>query len=111
MSHLTLEQRYTISILFKQNFSQTAISVVIGKHKSVVSRELKRNSDLRNGDYKAELAQNKYLKRVKEIPKNIRFTEEIVNSMKSYLREKYSPEQIVEVLKKNNLPTVSHESM
>ena len=44
----------------KQNYSQKEISKAIGKDKSVVSRELKRNCDKRNGSYDHNLAQRKY---------------------------------------------------
>ena len=60
MSHLTSEQRYTISAMLAQNHPQNQIASAIGKDKSVVSRELKRNSDQRNGIYKSDLANLKY---------------------------------------------------
>jgi len=59
MAHLTIEQRYEIATLSNQNFLQNKIAECIGKDKSVISRELRRNSDERNGLYKAELAQKK----------------------------------------------------
>jgi IS30 family transposase len=46
MSHLTSEQRYTISVLLEQNFSKSEIAIVIKKSKSVLTRELQRNCDL-----------------------------------------------------------------
>ena len=54
MAHLTLEQRYTIQVLREEKLSQQAIANRIGKDKSVVSREIRRNADKRNGTYKAE---------------------------------------------------------
>ena len=42
--HLTREQRYTISCLHKQGCAQQEIAETIGKDKSVISRELKRNA-------------------------------------------------------------------
>jgi IS30 family transposase len=59
MSHLTSEQRYTISVLLEQNFSKSEIAIVI-KDKSVLTRELQRNCDLRSGKYDFDLAQRKY---------------------------------------------------
>ncbi|MFC2348991.1 MAG: helix-turn-helix domain-containing protein, partial [Bacteroides sp.] len=56
MAHLTLEQRYTIQVLREEKLSQQAIAKRIGKDKSLVSREIRRNADKRNGTYKAELA-------------------------------------------------------
>ncbi len=41
MKHLTLEQRYTISVMKKQGCKQKDIALTIGKDKSVVSRELR----------------------------------------------------------------------
>ncbi|SDH15646.1 Helix-turn-helix domain-containing protein, partial [Flavobacterium omnivorum] len=55
MSHLTSEQRYTISVLLEQNFSKSEIAIVIKKDKSVLTRELKRNCDLRSGNYDFDL--------------------------------------------------------
>lgn len=63
MSHLTSEQRYTISVMLAQNHKQNQIALAIGKDKSVVSREIKRNSDQRNGLYKSDLANRKYKQR------------------------------------------------
>ena len=50
MAHLTIEQRYTISVLLKENYSQILIAERIGKDRSVVSREIKRNRDLRSNN-------------------------------------------------------------
>jgi IS30 family transposase len=46
MSHLTSEQRYTISVLLEQNFSKSEIAIVI-KRQVRFLRELQRNCDLR----------------------------------------------------------------
>lgn len=51
MSHLTQEQRYIIDVLRKEKNSQTDIAERIGRDKSVVCRELQRNSDKRSGGY------------------------------------------------------------
>ena len=95
MSHLTQEQRYTISVLKKEGYLQKDIAEKIGKHRSVLSRELRRNCDLRNGEYRAELAQRKYQKRKQEKRKRINFTDSIRVHIVSKLGQKYSPEQIV----------------
>ncbi|WP_091093584.1 helix-turn-helix domain-containing protein [Flavobacterium gillisiae] len=56
MSHLTSDQRYTISVLLERNFSKSEIALFIKKDKSVLTRELKRNCDLRSGKYDSDLA-------------------------------------------------------
>jgi transposase, IS30 family len=95
MAHLTIAQRYEIAALRKQDFSQTKISEIIGRNKSVVCRELARNADARNGFYKAELAQKKADKRQVEKPKKIYFTDEVKTFVMTWLEQDYSPEQIV----------------
>ena len=109
MSHLTQEQRYTISVMFAKKHSQKAIAEAIGKHKSVVSRELRRNADQTSGAYHAALAGQKYLLRRKNKPQKIRFTPEIQASVDALLSMDYSPQQVCGRLKREGKPTVSHE--
>lgn len=109
MSHLTVAQRYTISEMKQAGYKQTAISIVIGKDKSVVSRELKRNADGRSGAYSFELACRKSAKRKKEKRKRIRFTQEVQLFVEENLHMKYSPEQIVGIAEKSGVACVSHE--
>ncbi len=109
MSHLTVEQRYTIDVMNRNGYKQKDIAKAINKDKSVVSRELNRNKDRRSGEYRYDLAQRKYIKRQKEKPKKIRFTKEIQQTVEFLLKEDYSPEQIVGTLKKQNIGTVSIE--
>lgn len=109
MSHLTLEQRYTIEILHKEKYSQTDIAKIICRGKSVVNRELKRNSDKRNSAYKADLAERKCKQRHAQKPKQIRFTKAIKDFVIYYLKEDYSPEQIVGKAKLEGLDCVSVE--
>ena len=95
MSHLTLVQRYEISILNEQKLSKSDIAERIGKSKSTVYRELKRNSDGRNGQYKAALAQKKCEFRHSTKNKERTFTSDIEVFVVHYLQQDYSPEQIV----------------
>lgn len=111
MSHISYEQRYTISRMLKQGYSQTSIGAVLGRSKSVICREIHRNKDLRSGEYKPDLAQKKYRQRQKEKDKYIRFTDSVKNDIEALIEEDYSPEQIVGTLKKRGVPTVSHESI
>ena len=53
MNHLTVGQRYTIERMLDQSHPQYRIAEATGKDKSVISRELKRNCDLRNGTYRS----------------------------------------------------------
>lgn len=68
MGHLTSEQRYAISVLLRKDYKQKDIAEAIGKDPSVVSREIKRNKDQRNGYYNNDLAQRKACLRQKNKP-------------------------------------------
>jgi len=109
MSHITNEQRYTIYSMLNLGCTQSLIAKTINKDKSVVSRELKRNSDGRSGEYRHDLAQKKANIRHKEKPKKIYFTNEVKSNVDELLKEDYSPEQIVGTLKKQGKATVSVE--
>lgn len=109
MSHITAEQRYTISVMKQEHYSQTAIALAIGKHKSVVCRELKRNCDNRNKAYKHDLAQKKYVERLVSKPKKIKLTPSIQEYVNEKLKLKYSPEQIAGSAKNEGIACVSHE--
>ena len=109
MKHLTLEQRYTISQMKKQGYNQQKIAEVIGKDKSIVSRELKRNCDKRSGAYKASLAQRKYEQGQRDKPKQIKFTEAVKQLVDTWLEKDYSPEQIAGRAKREGRECVSHE--
>jgi transposase, IS30 family len=111
MEHLTLGQRYEIGILNSKGYSQTEIGRSIGKHKSTICREFKRNSDLRNGIYKAQLAQKKCSERHKIKPKNIRFTVPIKLHVNEWILMDYSPEQIVGRSKEIGQDCVSIETI
>ena len=109
MSHLTYEQRYAISVMLKSKYRQKQIAEAMDKDKSVVSREIARNCDKRNGNYDADLAERKYEKRRDSKPKKVYFTAEIQEMVEDKLAKKYSPEQIVGVAKKQGVACVSHE--
>jgi IS30 family transposase len=55
MKHLTVKQRYTISVMLQKGYTQKQIAEAIGKHKSTVCREIRRNCDARSGAYRYEL--------------------------------------------------------
>lgn len=109
MSHITESQRYTISCMLQQGYKQSEIAKAIHKDKSVISRELKRNCDSRSGVYSDDLAQRKYNHRQKSKNKCIRFTPQIQEQIEMLLREDYSPEQVVGMLKKQGNEVVSVE--
>lgn len=109
MGHLTKEQRCTIFVMKQQGCNNSLIALMIGKDKSVISRELKRDCDLRSGRYNADLAQRKYESRKQEKPKRSRFTEAVRERVEALLREDYSPEQVTGRCRLEGTECVSHE--
>jgi IS30 family transposase len=106
MKHLTVEQRYTISVMLQKGYTQKEIADTIGKHKSTVSREIRHNCDARSGAYRYELAQRKCDKRHQNKRKKIRFTEPVKAYLDTWLKNDFSPEQIAGRAKLENVECV-----
>jgi len=79
--------------MLKQGFSQTVIARTIGKDKSVVSCEISRNCDQRNGEYYHDQAERKCMIRLFSKPNKRRFTPEVEAYVTALLNEQYSLEQ------------------
>lgn len=109
MSHLTKEQRYVISSLFKRGITQTEIAKEIGVHKTTISRELKRNCTKR-GNYSAPIAHELAVERKERFALKRRFTKTVEKRVTDYItHEQWSPEQIVGYCKKHGIEMVSVE--
>ena len=104
-TQLTQEQRYQISALLKIGQSQTEIAEVIGKHKSTISREVRRNRGQRG--YRPKQAHQMTMDRRKKATPRIQ--EATWALIESKLEEDWSPEQISDWLKRNTEIQVSHE--
>ena len=64
-------------MMISQGKSQTDIATTLGKDKSVISREITRNRDQRNGEYRFDLAVKKARERQKMKNRDVRFTTEM----------------------------------
>jgi IS30 family transposase len=108
--HITREQRYTISAMHKQGCTQKMIAQTINKNKSVVCRELKRNSNLK-GKYSFEYAQDMAEVRKERMKKPRKLVPDLKKEIISMIEEDFSPQQIQGRLKLKNQPFVSHETI
>lgn len=95
--------------MLETGYNQTEIAKTIGRDKSVVWREINRNCDERNGVYKHDLANRKYVYRQKYKRKKKFFTESVKSYVESSLEQKFSPEQIAGKAKKEGVECVSAE--
>ncbi|KAA6305569.1 hypothetical protein EZS27_042778, partial [termite gut metagenome] len=106
--HLTREQRYQIDALLVAKKSQKEIADIIGKDKSVISRELSRNSHKQG--YSARFAQEYADLRKERFRGKRKFTQALKDQViKKLTEEQWSPVQIVGKAKREGLPMVSHE--
>lgn len=99
MKHITHGDRQVIERLYDYGYSAREISRRIGRHHSVIERELKRNGS--HGIYEADSAQRKYLRRLygkKE--KKLEMNHMLKNYVIKRLQADWSPEQISGRLKK-----------
>ncbi|MFR9523864.1 MAG: IS30 family transposase [Rikenellaceae bacterium] len=108
MTHLTREQRYTISAMLQQNYKQIDIAKAIGKSKSVISREIHRNKN-NKGKYSFTYAQMCVDVRKERYRTPRKFNKEVEDRIKELLAQRWSPEQIVGHCKRKNLKMVSCE--
>jgi IS30 family transposase len=103
-TQLTYEERYQIKALLKMGHKQEQIAECVGVHKSTISRELHRNQGQRG--YRPKQAHQIAIQRRKKT-KN-RITASTWVHVEKRVREDWSPEQITERLKKENIQ-ISHE--
>jgi len=92
-SHLTLEEREIIAHMHRAGKMQTQITERVGRSKSTISRELRRNRS-RNG-YWAVAAQRKAQRRRSERPWVAKLQQpEVRRYVQERLRQRWSPDQI-----------------
>ena len=108
--HLLPEQRYAISAMRKQGCTQKQIAQAIGKDKSVVSRELKRNANLK-GNYSFEYAQDMADLRKERMKKPRKLHTWLKKEIIAFIKQDWSPQQIKGRLMLESKPHVSHESI
>ena len=103
---LAREQRYQINILKKAGHNQTYIALMIGCHKSTISRELRRNRGQKGyRHYQAdELAYSRQCEAYRS-----RIAWDTWQEVERLLRQDWSPDQISAHLKQAKEPSVSHE--
>jgi len=111
MGHLTEEQRYTISAMYKKGLSQKIIAETIIKDKSVISREIKRNTNPKTGKYSLSYAQSMADIRKERMRLNRKFDDILKKEIIEKIKDGWSPEQIVGWQKKNKNKFVSYETI
>ena len=108
-THLTQDERYQIAILAKAGHDQSEIAEVMSRHKSTISRELRRNRGQRG--YRPKQAQEFSQARMRACENGPRIAAETWAMVEVKLAETWSPEQIAGHLRADGQTTVSHEAI
>ena len=109
---LTSGERYGLSALRKQGCNQAAIARALGRHRSTISREVRRNSKDRQGRaYRPDLADDYARWRRGRSRRNERFGASDWRMVEACLRQQWSPEQAAGWLRRKARLSISHETI
>jgi len=108
---ITPAERYTLSLLRKQGYSDAEIARITGRHRSTIGREFRRNCTAWDGAYRPGKAQEHANARRWTPRRNSRFGVEEWSLVAALLREKFSPEQISGWLRRLAVLEISHETI
>src|SRR5215210_476396 len=108
---LSPEERYMLAALRRQGLNQAGIARSLGRHRSTVCRELRRNSTRADGHYRAFTAQERTNGRRSRSRRNQRFSAEDFATVDELLRRQWSPEQVAGHLARSGLLSISHETI
>jgi len=108
---ITPNERYTLGILRKQGFSKAAMAKALGRHRSTIGREFRRNVSRFDGAYRPSVAQEKTNGRRVRSRRNSQFSSTEWNLVEQLLCEKFSPEQISGWLRLLDVLEISHQSI
>ncbi len=107
---LTSGERYELSALRKQGYCNAAIARALGRHRSTIGREVRRNSKP-DGGYRPDVAGEKTRGRRRRSRQHWRFSEAEWALVIELLQEHWSPEQISGYLKRWGLLSISYETI
>src|SRR5918999_2955016 len=105
------EERYMLAALRRQGLNQAEIARAMGRHRSTVCRELRRNSTRADGRYRAFTAQERANGRRSRSRRNQRFSAEDFALVDELLRRQWSPEQVAGYLARTGQFKISHETI
>ena len=108
---LSQEERYHITFLLKRGYSRNEIACETNRSRSTISRELNRNRTNHDNAYRAEVAHQYATARRRRTRRGSQFSVEQWSVILFLLKMRFSPEQIVNTLKRFNLFSISHETI
>jgi transposase, IS30 family len=108
---ITSEERYTLGLLRQRGLAPAAIARMLGRHRSTIGREVRRNGTPRDGCYRPQLAEWYARGRRSHSRRNQRFSPADWVQIYALLREDWSPEQVAGRLRLEGRLAISHETI
>ena len=108
---ITSEERYTIAARRREGFCSAEIAQRLGRHRSTISREVRRNSSRSDGCYRPSKAIERTNGRRSRSRRNQYFTKADFALVEKKLKADWSPEQISGHLRLHGKLSISHETI
>ena len=108
---ITFAERYTLGLLRRDGASAAAIARTLGRHRSSISREVRRNATHHDGTYRPQLADWYARGRRSHSRRNTQFTRTDWARVETLVREDWSPEQVAGRLRRDGILAISHETI
>lgn len=108
---ITVAERFVIGLLRRRWLSASAIATVLGRHRSTIGREVRRNISYHDGrTYRPPLADWYARGRRSSSRCNARIAPADLARVVALVREDWSPEQVAGWLGRHRILAISHET-
>jgi IS30 family transposase len=108
---ITVDERYTLGALRKTGRSGAQIAQALGRHRSTIWRELRRNRAASDGSYRPQLA-DWYARGRRSAPRRHgHFAPHEWAQVRRLLQRDWSPDQVAGHLRRHQLLRISHETI
>jgi IS30 family transposase len=108
---LTQEERYLITAQLMCGSSKAQIARLLGRQRSTISRELRRNVTSHDGKYRAEKAHSYATARRRRCRRGAHFSTQVMARVARLVRRKWSAEQICGLFRKTGTLSISTETI
>ncbi len=110
-AQITYAERYTLALLRQRGWRPAAIARALGRHRSTIGREVRRNRAHSDGGYRAQLADWYARSRRSRSRRNRRFAGADWALVRARLEQQWSPEQVAGRLRREGRLRISHETI